>query len=111
MQHPFLHRLRLERKLIRVVNSRLPPSFPSLNGTSSAAIENWFHHLVARDVGELDFWRMVCELLNNTGKRLRLHSDASHRGFAEDRLLDDDQTSALIREIEVLVTTVSHADR
>lgn len=107
MQHPFLHRLRLERKLIRAVNSRLSPNSPQLNGTSCAAIDSWLKDMECNLSSNLQLWKTLCQLLKHTGNRLRLHSDASHRGFAEGRLLDDDETSTLIQEVEVLASKIT----
>jgi hypothetical protein len=90
-----------------MINCQLPPEFPQLNGTSTSAIEAWYAQLSACCIDDLPFWAGLCELLKHTGKRLRLHSDASHRAYAEESLSGQDETSVLVGEVETLVRSQS----
>ena len=108
MRHPFLHRLRLERALIRTVNSRLPGDLPQLAGTSENAVHTWLSEIRKVGGNDMTHWQSICDLIVHVGLRLRLNSDASHRGYSEERLLAADESSALIREIGSRMT--NHRD-
>ena len=77
--HPFIERIRTERRVIAFVNNRLVKDVPRLQGLSKGAIKSWFEALKTKssNVAELSYAE---ECLFRLCNQIRMNSGLSHRG-------------------------------
>lgn len=77
--HPFVERIRLERKIISLINQYHTYFGNELMGLSQKAIQKWFDSL-PETKKEYKAVGSVKEKLENLGRLARISSNGSHRG-------------------------------
>ena len=109
-EHPFLERIRAERRIISAVNYWHVAGGVQLAGTSKKAIERWFERIPVQVQQRKDV-RALRERLQDAGHETKLASNGSHRGAMVAERVRRDALDAAIRSVESAVHEVCNRDR
>ena len=102
MPHPFVSRLRQERRVIHWLNSRIPQSWPSLGGLSQLAVDAWAGEVAALEIDPRLGLAPLIDDLRGLSRLLRLASNTSHRGAAAEQPTADASVARELHRLEAV---------
>ena len=107
--HPFIERIRAERRIISVVNSCEVTVPAQLAGTSVKSIARWFEGIPV-NIRQREDVQVLREKLEEAGQATKLASNGSHRGAMVAERVRRDALNSAISNVERAVQELSTAD-